>query len=104
MAKYLGETPTPLEDHFKTKEELVLYYIGFYGQIDGAHHKQWVLDQVVRIMKGCEFICTIAKWDDGLEELRVTNYKAKLSKEYKDWVKMMKGDNNEYEYDEGIAP
>lgn len=23
-----------------------------YGGIDGAHHKQWVLDQVVRILAG----------------------------------------------------
>ena len=26
--------------------------IGEYGQTDGAHHKQWVIDQVARILTG----------------------------------------------------
>lgn len=29
-----------------------------YGQIDGSHHKMWVIDQIVRILAG-----------DGYEEL-----------------------------------
>lgn len=24
-----------------------------YGQIDGAHHKTWVIDQIVRVLTGC---------------------------------------------------
>jgi hypothetical protein len=51
-----------------------------YGGIDGAHHKQWVLDQVVRILTG---------------------------RKYKAWVKEMKaGDDGPetYSWDEGIAP
>jgi hypothetical protein len=30
--------------------EDVLSLIDRYGGIDGAHHKQWVLDQVVRVL------------------------------------------------------
>lgn len=50
-----------------------------YGGIDGSHHKQWVLDQVVRT----------------------------LAPSYKGWVKKFKiGEDgpNTYEWDEGIAP
>lgn len=50
-----------------------------YGQIDGAHHKDWVLDQVARVLMG-----------DG----------------YDAWVARMKvaDDGVEYDYSVGIAP
>lgn len=51
-----------------------------YGGIDGAHHKQWVIDQMVRVLTG-----------DGYEQ----------------WVKDQKagGDGPDtYSWDEGIAP
>lgn len=52
-----------------------------YGGIDGAHHKQWVLDQVLRIC---------------------------LGNEYEDKIKEYQGDDGtgepEYLWDEGIAP
>ena len=50
-----------------------------YGQIDGSHHKAWVLDQVVRIL--------------------VYNYE--------NWVIRMKDGEDgpdTYGYDEGVAP
>lgn len=49
-----------------------------YGQIDGAHHKLWVIDQIVRLLAGDEYdtIITQAKagehgpntyrWDVGI--------------------------------------
>ena len=82
-----------------------MYYIESYGQIDGDHHKLWVLDQIVRIMKGCEIVLKIAKWGDGQTELRIDT--GKESKKYLEWVKEMKnGEDGEdtYGYDEGIAP
>jgi hypothetical protein len=53
-----------------------------FGQIDGAHHKAWVIDQMVRTLLGSG---------------------------YDDWVEAMRGEPDEYgdyeyEYDEGIAP
>lgn len=51
-----------------------------YGGIDGAHHKDWVIDQVTRILTGSG---------------------------YKDFVKeAKKGENgpDTYSWDEGIAP
>jgi len=82
-------------------------YIERYAQIDGAHHKQWVLDQIVRIIKNTPIVIKLAKWTDGTEEYRYdTDYP---SKEYLDWVEEVKeydAENYEYiyDYDEGIAP
>ena len=113
MAKgYLGETPvaslegTPFEGY--GPQEWALQYIGSYGQIDGAHHKLWVLDQVVRILKGTPVEVVLAKWEDGTQEYRYNTVKPP-SAEYKAWVKEMKQidpetGEAEYGYDEGIAP
>lgn len=51
-----------------------------YGQIDGAHHKAWVIDQMVRILSG-----------DTYEEL------IRLANDGEDGP-------NTYEWDEGIPP
>jgi hypothetical protein len=53
-----------------------MVYISEYGYIDGAHHKQWVLDQVARSLLG-----------DG----------------YADWANDP-ADMDCYEWDTGIAP
>jgi hypothetical protein len=58
------------------REEQIMSIIEKYGQIDGDHHKAWVIDQIARIIKG----------DD-----------------YGTWVEEMKADG-EYNYNEGIAP
>jgi hypothetical protein len=43
----------------------VLELVADYAGIDGAHHKQWVLDQVVRILTGPGYDAWIAQWADG---------------------------------------
>ena len=79
-----------------------------YGQIDGVHHKQWVLDQIARILLGTPVILSIAKWDNHPSEYRYET--GEPSQEYLDWVEDMKGeydeeeDEYEYGYDEGVAP
>ena len=52
-----------------------------YGQIDGAHHKLWVIDQMVRALCGSD-------------------------KEYSDWVNSYETPDGEdyWEWDTGIAP
>jgi hypothetical protein len=53
--------------------------ISTYGMFDGAHHKQWVLDQVVRALLG----------DPGYEE----------------WVTAFNDpDENYCDWDTGVAP
>jgi hypothetical protein len=61
-------------------ETAALTLIERYGQIDGAHHKTWVLDQVARAL---------------------------LGPRYPEWVVEMKAGSDgadSYGYDEGIAP
>lgn len=73
----LLETP-PVGDPWR-RIEAALGFIERYGGIDGGHHKQWVLDQVVRSL--------------------VSDYPA--------WVKAQKmGEDGPatYDWDEGIAP
>lgn len=51
-----------------------------YSQIDGAHHKAWVIDQMVRTLTG---------------------------EDYEKWIEMYKHDEDEdeeYDWDIGIAP
>ena len=107
--KYLGESPigylagTPF-DGFKAAD-WAMEFISRYGQIDGEHHKQWVLDQVARILKGTPVIVTLARWSDGQSEYRFTL--GKPSDEYLAWVQDMRtndGSDDQYAYDEGIAP
>lgn len=52
-----------------------------YGQIDGNHHKTWVIDQMVRALCGSD-------------------------KEYSDWIKSYETPDGEdyWEWDTGIAP
>lgn len=52
-----------------------------YGQIDGAHHKTWVIDQMVRALCGSD-------------------------EEYRKWVEVYETPDGEdyYEWDTGIAP
>lgn len=61
-------------------DDRVMELIERYGGIDGAHHKQWLIDQIARVIQG----------DD-----------------YEHWVIAMKDGENgpeTYEWDTGIAP
>jgi hypothetical protein len=110
MHGYLGETEmkssdgTPYEGFGHT--EWAMKFIESYGQIDGGHHKQWVLDQVARILHGTPIELSLAKWDTGIEEYRYST--GEPSQAYLDWVKEMRGEckdgEYEYNYDEGTAP
>lgn len=60
--------------------EQALEIAGGFGGIDGAHHKDWVIDQIVRILTGEEYnqwVTDICDGEDG---------------------------PNTYEWDTGIAP
>lgn len=114
MAKYLGQTPVDISTHPEfstyTPADWSMYFIESYGQIDGSHHKTWVLDQVARIYHGTNVIVEEASWDNGEKEYRI--WLDEPSQAYLDWVAKMKGpyintpdyEGYEYDYDEGIAP
>ncbi len=106
MEDYLGEAVlkslkgTSFEGFGPT--EWALEFVLHYGQIDGAHHKQWVLDQVARILNGTPVIVSLAQWANGTKEIRF--HTGEPSKKYLEWVKRAKGeDEEEYGYEEGSA-
>lgn len=80
----------------KRRIEKALKLIGRYGSIDGLHHKQWVLDQVVRILTDCPTIEIVAIDCRGDEYIYDGPGE---SIEYKAWVAMRTSDWNI-----GIAP
>jgi hypothetical protein len=43
-----AESPTP-----EARIAKALEFASEYGTIDGAHHKMWVIDQMVRALTGC---------------------------------------------------
>lgn len=108
MEGYLGETLVNIQlTKFKDfkPNDWAMYYIERYSQIDGAHHKQWCLDQIAQILKGTSIIVKVAKWDNGQEEYRVVLDEP--SNQYREWVvAMCDGEDgpDTYSYDDGCAP
>lgn len=78
----------------------VRYFIDTYGGIDGSHHKQWVIDQCSRILRGTPVNVSLAKWSNGETTYRVIT--GEPSYEYLEYVKAENGFG--YEVDEGVAP
>lgn len=108
MNGYLGSFPVDIsETKYKdyTPDDWALKFIWMFGQIDGAHHKQWVLDQVARILNGAPVIVSERRWENGYTEF---DYEVGTSEKYQNWVKEYEGEDEdgdpEYSYDEGIAP
>lgn len=101
MKKYLGEEILNIsESDFKDYEakDFALIWIERYGQIDGDHHKAWVLDQVSRILNDTKVIIKKATWDNGDFEYRFVLDEP--SEDYKIWVDEIMGSH----YYVGIAP
>ncbi len=71
-----GSCPICLSERIASAVEIILQY----GGIDGSHHKQWLLDQTLRIL---------------------------LEKRYDEFIEAYckeDGDDEVYKWDEGIAP
>lgn len=105
MEGYLGEKELDLSKtkyYFWNRNDWAIFWVEMYGQIDGDHHKQWLIDQVMRILQGTKVIVSQASWKNGhtedrfaLEEVPSFNYQ-KFVMEYED--------GDKYEWDQGIAP
>jgi hypothetical protein len=74
--------PNFFRDDANMKLKEILQLCQSIGQVDGAHHKAWVIDQVVRQVTGDEY------------ELWLVWYRGQMDED---------GDF-EYNWDEGIAP
>ena len=74
------------------------------GGIDGAHHKMWVIDQMVRALTGCPVVSDTARDCNG--EL-YTFQRQGESDAYRRWVQdFQHGDDgpHTYAWDVGIVP
>lgn len=74
----------PLQDRINDAVEMILWC----GQIDGAHHKMWVLDQVLRTLLQDQY-------DDAIED---------YDKIIKDYCGDLEDEDNYYDWDTGTAP
>lgn len=76
-----NRTPLPKGEAIvsdQAKIEAALELAVRYGQIDGAHHKAWVIDQMVRALTGTDYARVVAEakagkdgpdtygWDEGI--------------------------------------
>ena len=102
---YKGETNivdltgTPFEEF--TKIEWIRYFIDKFGGYDGAHHKDWVLDQVMRISFDTPVIVMKAVWDgEGFHDENWRVSTGVPSEEYLRYVSQFE----DGEYDCGVAP
>jgi hypothetical protein len=113
--QFLGETPVDVATHPKfkswTPSEWAMVFIDKFGQIEGCHHRGWVLDQVARILKGTKVSVKEAKWSDGQHEYR---YEVdEPASAYLSWRREFVDEGTDPEtdetwtqdhYDEGTAP
>lgn len=56
----------------RDRRNAALDIISRFGDVDGAHHKQWLLDQVVRLLTASEadyqaWVAETRRGDDGPE-------------------------------------
>jgi len=73
MEDYLGADD--ISDEYiqsKSKDEIILDYITMYRGIDAAHHKDWLLDQITRIVHDGVPDTKRATWENGHTELRLS--------------------------------
>ena len=81
--------------------EWIRYFIDKYGGYDGGHHKDWVLDQVMRISYGTTVVVRKAEWDgEGYYEMNWRTQTGEPSEAYKAYISQFE----DGEYDCGVAP
>jgi hypothetical protein len=64
-----------------------LQMISDFGDTDGGHHKQWALDQVVRILTDCPEVIKESKYMIGEEHKTYTYTVLGTSDEYHEWLR-----------------
>lgn len=74
------------------------------GQVDGEHHKAWVIDQMVRALTGCPPVTETAQLADGYPYTYIAQGE---SEEYQRFIAKYKAGEDgpeTYSWEEGIAP
>lgn len=58
----------PEDGPLDTQDDRVLVALRYavtYGQVDGEHHKSWVIDQMVRTLLGAAYEEFVDRWSEG---------------------------------------
>jgi hypothetical protein len=103
IGKFLGEKTIDVKDTpFKSfkRKDWVMWFVSHYGSIDGAHHKQWVLDQIAQICLGVKIIIKLAEWENGHSEYRIELDEP--NKAYTNWARCYNKECGGW--DQGVAP
>lgn len=98
-----------------TAEDRITRALSYVDNTDGAHHKQWTIDQMLRALLGCPMVekpfrSNLGKSDPRTDADGYLHYTATVqgeSPEYLAWVAAYcDGEDGPgtYEWDEGIAP
>ena len=95
-----------MSDEYKQRVTAAIDTILDLGGFDGGHHKQYALDQALRVLTGCPIVTMQSEFKNSqgeyyeFEGLGESDEYTKIVTEYKDGE-----DGPEtYEWDEGIAP
>lgn len=114
MPRYLGSTSIDVttDPRFKnwTTKDFAMEFITRYGQIDGEHHKSWVLDQVSRILLGSPIEANQRCWARPDESIITeVDFTVGSSESYRKWrrgfVEYDSDDGSEIDdYECGTAP
>lgn len=91
MKEYLNEN--------LSNEERIMNLVNEYGWINGSHHKQWIIDQIMRITMGCPVITENYISNDEKQIYSMTFIGTNAI--YNMWCK---DEDGNYAWDEGIAP
>ena len=83
----------------RARIDKALEYPAEYGYIDGGHHKQWVLDQMIRALTGCPMV------HEHATDVNGTPYEYDRQGESAEYLEWVGEPDEDYEpWDEGIAP
>jgi hypothetical protein len=87
---------------YKERVEKALDLARELSGFDGAHHKMYAIDQIVRALTGCPMVTLTSKFNPAIQ------YEGQgESEEYLAWVRDFEdGEDgpNTYEWDEGCPP
>jgi hypothetical protein len=109
MGNEVDKEMDELEESLNNRIEKAIKYAVDYGGIDGAHHKDWTIDQIVRALTGCPNIKKAIKLynhDGSFKQM----YEIKIQGESEEYKKLVvnacDGEDgpNTYDWDCGIAP
>ena len=88
-----AEAPSP-----EARIAKALEFASEYGTVDGAHHKMWVIDQMVRALTGCPVVTKSAVDYQG------TSYTYEAQGESPEYEAFTLDEEGGYAWDEGIGP